>query len=113
MHELSLCEHIRDMLEEKVRTDGFAHVNRVWLEMGPFSCVDPEALRFAFAIAMHGTVVENATLQIDTVPAEARCLACDKEATMTQLGDPCPHCGETALHTVGGDDLRVSRIEVV
>ena len=56
MHEISLCENIRDLIEDQARADGFTRVNKVWLEVGPLSCVEPEALRFGFRAVMAGLI---------------------------------------------------------
>lgn len=113
MHEMSLCENIRDALEQQARTDGFARVNKVWLEVGPLSCVEPEALRFGFDVVMCGSVAEGAALDIASPPATARCLACQQTATVTRRYDPCPHCGAPGMQVTGGDELKIRKLEVV
>lgn len=113
MHELSLCENIREIIQEQARIDGFTKVNRVWLDVGPLSCVEPEALLFGFDVAMRGTVAEGASVEITTAPAKAHCLACQKIATVQQRYDPCPHCGAGPMEMIQGDELKISKLEVV
>ncbi len=54
-------------------------VAAVHLQVGDFTCVEPEALRFTFAAAVQGTWLDGSTLEIDTVPLRARCLGCFSE----------------------------------
>lgn len=113
MHEMSLCENIRDILEEQARESGFTRVNRVWLEVGPLSCVEPDALRFGFDVVMRGSVAQGAAVEIMTPIATARCLACQHIAEIKQRYDPCPQCGTGPMEMIQGDALRIRKLEVV
>ena len=62
MHEMALCESIRRTLEEQSRAHKFSKVKRVCLEVGPFSGVEVEALRFGFDVVMRGTLADGAKL---------------------------------------------------
>jgi hydrogenase nickel incorporation protein HypA/HybF len=113
MHEMSLCENIREIIEEQAREDGFSRVNRVWLEVGPLSCVEPDALRFGFDVVMRGSVAEGAALEIASPPALARCPVCLATAPLQHRYDPCPHCGNGPMEMLQGDALKISKLEVV
>lgn len=113
MHEMSLCENIRDVLEDEAAAKGFSRVDRIWLEVGPLSCVEPDALRFGFDVVMRGSVAEGAALEIDTPPATARCLACHRTAAVTRRYETCQHCGAVEVLVTGGDALAIKKLEVV
>lgn len=113
MHEISLCESIREVIEDEAKTSGFTRVNRVWLEVGPLSCVEPEALRFGFDAVMSGSVAEGASLDIATPQAKARCPACNHECTVERRYETCPCCGLPGLELIRGDELRIKKLEVV
>jgi len=113
MHEMSLCESIREIIQEQSHADGFTKVNRVWLEVGPLSCVEPSALRFGFDVVMRGSVAEGAAVEITTPPAKARCLACGTTATIQQRYELCPNCGVGPMDMIQGDALKISKLEVV
>jgi len=113
MHEISICESIRDLLEDQARENGFTRVRKIWLEVGPLSCVEPEALRFGFDAVMRGSVAEGATLDIETSPAQARCPACARIVTVEQRYEVCPECGTPGLEVTRGDELKIRKLEVV
>lgn len=113
MHEISLCESIRDLLEDQAREGGFVRVNKVWLEVGALSCVEPEALRFGFDAVMRGSVAEGAALDIATPAAEARCPACGRTTQVEQRYEICPFCGAPWLEITRGAELKIKRLEVV
>lgn len=113
MHEMSLCESVLQILEDSARSQGFSSIKRVWLEIGMLSCVEPEAMWFSFDVVTKGSLAENATLEIERVPATARCLSCHQDVMINQYGDLCSVCGGSDLQISGGDQLRVKELEVV
>ncbi len=112
MHEMSLCENVIQILDASAKEQGFAAVKTVWLEIGVLSCVEPEAMRFSFDVVSRGTLAEGAVLEIERVPASARCLSCLQDVRINQYGDLCPLCGGSDLQISGGDQLRVKELEV-
>ena len=59
MHELSLLENVREILEEHAKTQNFERVEEVTLAIGALSCVEIEALKFAFESVMKNSLAEN------------------------------------------------------
>lgn len=113
MHEMSLCEGILGVIEEAARTQTFRKVRRVRLEVGRFAGVEPEALRFGFAVVMEGSLADGATLEIIDLPGRAVCLGCARTVTIEDRFDPCPECGDLRLAPSGGDELRIKDLEVI
>lgn len=112
MHEMSLCEGILDILKAQAEKEHFTKVKRVAVDIGPLSCVEPEALRFGFDVVMKGSLAEGATLEISRPPAEALCLTCLKTVPVAQRFDTCPECGSGALHVTSGEEMKIRELEV-
>lgn len=112
MHEMSLTESLVELIESEREKQGFSRVRMVRLAVGALGHVDPEAIRFCFDAATRGTVAEGAQLAIATVPGEAWCLDCAKTVHVRERVAPCPDCGEWRLQVRGGDDLRLTELEV-
>ncbi|MBF0561035.1 MAG: hydrogenase maturation nickel metallochaperone HypA [Alphaproteobacteria bacterium] len=112
MHEMSLTNGILRILEDQARTRNFSRVRTVWLEIGTLSHVDPEAIRFCFESTSKGTIAEEACLVILEPAGQAWCLDCSQSVTVTRRGDPCPICGGFMLHVTGGEELRITELEV-
>lgn len=110
MHELAISEAIVSEVCERV--DG--QVVRVVLEIGQLSAVMPDAVRFCFDVAAHGTRLEGAALEIMDIPGLGRCRKC---AAPVALGDShigtCPGCGAIDLDVVAGQELRIKAVEVM
>jgi hydrogenase nickel incorporation protein HypA/HybF len=113
MHELTICQNLLDILHREYEIRRFTHVRRVRLEIGHFSCLDPDALLYAFEIFSRETFLEGATLQIDRPPGRALCLDCDAVVELETLLSDCPFCGGRRLKANGGDQMRFIEMEVV
>jgi hydrogenase nickel incorporation protein HypA/HybF len=112
MHEMSLAEGVVQIVEDHARGDDFGRVKTVRLEIGRFSGVEIEALRFCFDAAARGTVAEGARLEIVELPGSAWCLQCSEPVAVAARSDPCPRCGGYQLQVTGGTELRVKELEV-
>ncbi|AUJ64822.1 hydrogenase maturation nickel metallochaperone HypA [Aestuarium zhoushanense] len=108
MHEMSLCEGIRSVIENA--TD--RPVTKVRVEIGRFAGVEKGALSFAFDVVMRGSVAENAELIMIDLPGRALCYDCMKEVEIDNRLDPCPDCGGGKLMPQGGDEMRIKDLEV-
>ena len=112
MHEMSICESIRDILEAEAASKAFKSVEVVRLEIGALSGVEPEALKFGFDVTMAGSVAANARLEIIEVPGEAWCMICGKTVPVTARYDACPDCGSHQLQVTGGTEMKILELEV-
>ena len=113
MHEMSIVEGIREVLEAQARQHGFDRVTRVRLEIGRFAGVERRALDFAFDVVMKGSVAETAELEVLDLPGRALCYDCDREVEIADRFDPCPDCGGGKLLPVSGDEMRIKDLEVL
>lgn len=112
MHEMSLAESVREIVEETARANGARRVAAVRLEIGKLAQVEIEAMRFAFEVVRRGSLAEDARLDIVETDGTAWCLRCSGAVVITQRGDPCPQCQSFQLQVTGGDRMRVMDIEI-
>lgn len=112
MHEMSLAESIRQIIEEAAIEQQFNRVKTVWLELGELSCAEPEAMRFCFDVVMQGSIAHQAKLEIVRTPGNGWCANCKHTVSISTLHEPCPACGQYGLNITGGDAMRVRELEV-
>jgi len=112
MHELSLAQGIVDIVAEAARAQSFSRIRRIRLAIGALAQVEPDALSFGFDAVSRGTMAEGATLDIERPSGAGYCLGCSGQVELIQRGDPCPACGGFDVMVTGGDDLRVTELEV-
>ncbi|WP_420569660.1 hydrogenase maturation nickel metallochaperone HypA [Thalassovita sp.] len=113
MHEMSLCEGIRQVIEDQARSHVIQAVKCVRVEIGRFAGVEKPALEFAFDVVMRGSVAEGARLEMLDLPGRAMCYDCVKEVEIAERLDPCPDCGGGKLMPIGGDEMRIKDLEVI
>lgn len=112
MHEMSLCESVLRILRDNARSQGFARVKTVWLEIGALSGAESEAMRFSFDVVTRGSLADGSRLEIIHVPGEAWCMQCCKTVTVAQRYDACPDCGGYQLQVTGGEEMKIKELEV-
>lgn len=112
MHELTICEALLGILDGERRRRRFTAVSRVRVEIGRFSCLDPDALQFAFEVSTRDTYLDGARLEIDRPPGRATCRDCGCDVELANRLDQCPTCGGVRLETHGGDQMRLVEMEI-
>jgi hydrogenase nickel incorporation protein HypA/HybF len=112
MHEMSLAESVREIVDETARANGARRVAAVRLEIGKLAQVETDAMRFAFDVVMRGSLAETARLEIVETDGSAWCLRCSRPVAIERRGDTCPMCGSGQLQVNGGERMRVMEIEI-
>ena len=112
MHEISVAQSIIDIAEANAREQNARCIEKIKIRLGEFTTTVPEALEFAFEVARSGTLAEDATLEIESVPLVTRCASCGNATDpVRQICPLCPRCG-LPLEIVSGEELQVEYIEV-
>ncbi len=113
MHEMSIAEGIRRIVDQHADRPDITRVTRVRLEIGRFAGVERAALDFAWGVVMRGSKAEGATLEVIDLPGIALCYDCMKTVMINNRLDPCPDCGGGRLMPEGGDEMRIKDLEVM
>lgn len=112
MHELSLAQSIVEIVENTAAQNNAHSVASVKLIVGELAGVEMKSLMQGLKIASCGTVMENAKIEIERPRGTAWCLMCQKTVPIHRRGEPCPNCGSYQLSVNGGNDFRVSELEL-
>lgn len=87
-------------------------VSRVHLQVGQFTCVEPEQLCFTWSVAVQGSWLDGAQLEIETVPLVGRCIACGgtyQPEIANAYQSPC--CGQPLEEIISGRELRIRSVD--
>lgn len=112
MHEMSIAEGIVVSLEESAKQHQFTRVKKVWVEVGRFSGVEIDSLRFAWDVVTRDSLVAGAELDIIEITGIAWCFTCGENKPVANRYDPCPTCGGHQMQVVSGNELKIKEIEV-
>ena len=70
-----------------------SQIEKVYLVVGEFTCVEPASLQFAFEVQTRNTFLEGVELTIEDVPLIAYCHTCQQEyRPQIGLQYSCPNC---------------------
>ena len=114
MHEFSVVAELARIVEKEV-TDKLGESRPVTLlevRVGPLSCVNAEALRFAFEHIKGGTMLESAELVLRLPPLTGRCRACGSVTEIQDPFDSCGACGSPDVAAEGEEAVVLDRIEL-
>lgn len=109
MHELAITESIVSGVVERM---GSTRIASLQLEIGAFSGVVPDSVRFCFELVAEGTTVEGARLDIDEPRGRVACSRCRAEVEIDGPMALCP-CGNADVELLAGTELRIRSVEVM
>jgi hydrogenase nickel incorporation protein HypA/HybF len=109
MHELSIAASIVELVE---RHAGGRRVRSVELKVGALRQVVPDSLAFAFELVTRDTPLAGARLEIEPVPASARCESCEAETVLVSFPWRCARCGGCELELRSGEELMIESLEL-
>jgi hydrogenase nickel incorporation protein HypA/HybF len=112
MHELGIARSLVEVavaaMTERCVT---IPAKSLQVEVGRFTSVVPDSLRFYFEVLSRETLLEGAELAIETIPLRTRCQKCLVEAEPDIASLLCPSC-DGLVEVVGGRELRLISIEL-
>lgn len=112
MHEMSIAESIVEIIRETLGESENRRLVSVTVEVGELTAVVPESLEFCFNAIIETTPYRGAKIHIRNVPLTGRCQECGEEFHIEKYAFVCPKCGSTRIQVLGGQELKVSELEV-
>ena len=112
MHELSVCMALLDQVRSIARDQGAIEVERILLQVGPLSGVEPPLLKSAYPLAAAGTIAESAVLDIEQTEVRVRCNACGAETRVEANRLVCGRCGGFHTRIIAGEEMLLASLEL-
>lgn len=110
MHELSIT---RSVVRAVMEATADRPVDVVRMRVGELSGVVPDALRFAWDIAVLDTPLVGSVLEIETVPVAVTCRGCGETSDLAEpLPLRCPACLGREVAMVRGREIEVVNADV-
>jgi hydrogenase nickel incorporation protein HypA/HybF len=114
MHEIDMTRALLASLQEwKLgHAPNAPHVHTVHLEVGAFTCVEPDQLVFTWDAAIRESWLQGARLAIEPVPLMGRCVLCQNpyEPNPDQ-GYRSPCCSHPMEEILSGRELRIRSVD--
>ncbi len=112
MHELSICQSLLSQVTDIASDRGADSVERIVIEVGPLSGIEPELLAQAFVVVRAGSCAAAAALSIETTDVTVSCISCGAQSQTAPNRLVCAVCGGCRTRIVAGDELRLRRVEL-
>ncbi len=114
MHEVDMTRCLLLSMNEwkQQHEPRIPRVSQVHLQVGSFTCVEPDQLVFTWRVAVQNTWLDGAELVIEPVPLVGRCVRCNA----TYSPDPeqayrSPCCQQPMEEIVSGRELRIRSVD--
>lgn len=114
MHEVDMTRCLLLSMTEwkQQHVPAIPSVQRVHLQVGSFTCVEPDQLLFTWRAAVQDSWLHGAELAIETMPLVGRCLVCNATYSPTpEAAYRSPCCDHPMEEIVSGRELRILRVE--
>jgi hydrogenase nickel incorporation protein HypA/HybF len=112
MHELAICQGLLRQVGQVAAGKGATAVERIVLQVGGLSGVEPPLLARAFEIAREGTLAAGAELDIRVGPVVVRCRECGSTGEVPVNRLLCPHCGDWRVRVTEGEELMLLSLDL-
>jgi hydrogenase nickel incorporation protein HypA/HybF len=114
MHEVDMTRALLLAMEgwRQSHAPQVPRVGTVHLQVGSFTCVEPDQLVFTWQVAISNSWLEGAELAIEPVALLGRCLRCSATyAPEPERGYRSPCCEHPMEEIVRGRELRISSVD--
>lgn len=112
MHELSICQSMLEIVDAAMADHPGARLERIFLDVGRGSTVEPSLLRESFVVATTGGRYEGSELVINEIPLVGRCRSCGRTFEYREIALGCPGCESTSIEIVSGMELSIRELEI-
>lgn len=112
MHEIGIMERTLEIAINNAQKQNANSIQKITMNIGKLSGVIPEALEFAFDVVTKGTIAENATLEINTIPVTCYCDFCQTKFNPQEWFFECPHCHQFSNHILEGKEIELMSVEI-
>lgn len=112
MHEMSIVASIIDIAEDEAKKADAKIITELELDIGTVSGIELEALNFAFLALKPKTLLKDADIKINKIPAISKCLKCENQFETENVFTLCPKCDSYETILIQGKEMKVKSILV-
>ncbi len=112
MHELSICQSMLEIVDKTMAQHPGARLQRIYLDVGRGSTVEPSLLSEAYVVATTGSKYEGSELVVNEIPLIGRCRSCGNEFEYKEIALGCPKCESIDVEIASGMELNIRELEI-
>ena len=113
MHEMAITQEIVNVVDEaRLGAGENAQVVKVVIQIGKFTAVVPDCIKFYYDMMTENTPMHGAELEFNVVQTVVHCKGCGVDFEFEEVSFICPECGSGDTDIISGRELLVESIEV-
>ena len=112
MHEMSIAQSILDIVDEYMSNENGGRLLEVVVEIGELTAVVPDSLAFCYEALVEDSPYRDSKIRINVIPLSGTCSDCGKSFKIEKFEFLCPVCQSSGISVEGGQELRISHLEV-
>ncbi len=112
MHEIGIVRQILRTVTEFAETNQIRDIREVVVDCGELSLVIPAYLEQVYPAVVKDSILQSASLRVNTVPGMAECDECDEIFNVVENKGVCPSCGSFEKTVLSGRDFKVREIVI-
>ncbi|WP_066345431.1 hydrogenase maturation nickel metallochaperone HypA [Geminocystis sp. NIES-3708] len=112
MHEIGIMEDTLNIAIDYAIKENATEIKEITICIGKMSGVVSEALKFAFEVIRKGTIAENSTLKIESLPVICYCDHCQQKFQPDEWFFQCPNCDQFSNNILQGKEIKLISLEV-
>ncbi|MFY9398845.1 MAG: hydrogenase maturation nickel metallochaperone HypA [Desulfomonilia bacterium] len=113
MHEMPIVRKIVKIAEQHALENDARKVTKLVLQIGELSSVIPDAVRLCYPICIEDTLLKDAALEIEVIPAVGKCKGCNEQYNLIEHEYKCPKCESIEWTICSGRELFIKEIAVI
>ena len=112
MHEVAIAQEIIEIVKGYLPKTNNVSVKSIKVDLGDFSNIMPDALKFGFEVLIQDSELKGALLELNHIPLKIRCNSCGTESELEEPFFYCPKCSSGSVVIITGTEMRVVEIEL-
>lgn len=109
---MSIAQNILEIVDEYMAKDQNGNLLEVAVEIGELVAVVPDSLLFCYNVLVENSKYQDSKLTIKVLPLQGSCNSCHNLFKIENFSFICPSCMATDIAVNGGQELRISHLEV-
>lgn len=110
MHELGVVIEVVKTVQRFAEQNNLSQIDKVVLQIGELSSMIPRYVEECFPVAVDGTNMENTSLQIEIIGADAICKQCQHVFAIVENNSICPECSSPEWGLLSGREFMIKEI---